>query len=415
MWLTRLRRRLGQALPLRQRAHAGNRPAVERLEDRTVPAGLNLDLNLGCLLGCLGHGSISGQKFEDHNGNGVKDDGDQGLPGWTVFLDANCNDTLDPGEVSTTTDEEGNYCFGDLCPDTYRVREVLQEGWTQTTPNPPDVEVCAGEQVTCVDFGNFENVTISGIKFKDRNGDGKKNAAAYHIYDFGLPGWTIYIDANGNGELDDGERRTVTDANGKYSFTDVGPGPHVIREVVKPGWRPTTPNPVTLEVCSGEDATVNFGNAKIVAGGAKGRAWWAGSSGQSAFTGGDLGALANLNLYAPSGSAFNPTSYSQVRGWLTHASAAAPTTSENIAYQLSVHLAVMKLNARHDYLTIQVVHAPGTNSAAAYNPMGFATIQALLAEANSALSDPGSHSFAYLSALKSALAKANANLSFVQC
>src|SRR4029077_12260933 len=41
-------------------------------------------------------GSISGIKFVDVNGNGVRDAGDTGVAGITVFLDANNNGVLDP-------------------------------------------------------------------------------------------------------------------------------------------------------------------------------------------------------------------------------------------------------------------------------------------------------------------------------
>jgi hypothetical protein len=57
-------------------------------------------------------GSIAGTKFEDHNGNGARDDQDQGLADWTIFLDANGSGVLDPGEVSTTTDAQGLRVFG---------------------------------------------------------------------------------------------------------------------------------------------------------------------------------------------------------------------------------------------------------------------------------------------------------------
>src|SRR5262249_31693670 len=48
---------------------------------------------------------ISGTKFEDHNGDGVRDAGDQGLAGWTIQLfDANGNAVLDEnGNAITTT------------------------------------------------------------------------------------------------------------------------------------------------------------------------------------------------------------------------------------------------------------------------------------------------------------------------
>ncbi|MDH6084190.1 CARDB domain-containing protein, partial [Umezakia ovalisporum] len=77
---------------------------------------------------------ITGQKWHDLNGNGVKDPGEIGLPGWTIYLDANTNGQLDDGEISIVTDENGNYSFNNLRPGTYTISEVMQEGWRQTYP-----------------------------------------------------------------------------------------------------------------------------------------------------------------------------------------------------------------------------------------------------------------------------------------
>ena len=53
-------------------------------------------------------GEISGMKFNDLDGNGIKGSGEPGLEGWTIQLcaDAACNIVLD----TTTTDANGNYC-----------------------------------------------------------------------------------------------------------------------------------------------------------------------------------------------------------------------------------------------------------------------------------------------------------------
>src|SRR5205085_5356413 len=72
--------------------------------------------------------SLSGQKYRDVNGNGVKEAGDNALPGWVIYLDGNGNNTLDAGEAQTTTDGSGNYTFTGLGPGTYHVREVPQAG-----------------------------------------------------------------------------------------------------------------------------------------------------------------------------------------------------------------------------------------------------------------------------------------------
>ena len=80
-------------------------------------------------------GLISGVVFEDTNGNGSQDGSEPILPGWTVFLDTNGNGTQDSGEPYRISDAGGAFAFNSLAPGTYTVREILQTGWSQTTPN----------------------------------------------------------------------------------------------------------------------------------------------------------------------------------------------------------------------------------------------------------------------------------------
>ena len=54
-----------------------------------------------------GYGRITGQVFNDLNGNGANNS-EPGLPYWTVFLDANKNGTLDAGEESVISDSLGS-------------------------------------------------------------------------------------------------------------------------------------------------------------------------------------------------------------------------------------------------------------------------------------------------------------------
>jgi hypothetical protein len=131
---------------------------------------VTLDDNNSVAVGGCGEvslGTISGTKFADTNGDGVRQPGEAGLAGITVFLEVTCNDRLDKTEVRTTTDANGNYVFTDLKPGTYDVREVVPAGWMQSSGNPAPVVVVAGADVRAGDFGDFKLATsfVKGISY----------------------------------------------------------------------------------------------------------------------------------------------------------------------------------------------------------------------------------------------------------
>jgi len=94
--------------------------------------------------------SIAGTIDVDSNGSGVYQTGDAGIPGVTVYLDANNNGQLDAGEISVETDAGGDYTFGNLAAGTYTVREVAPDGYVQTSPAAAsiDVTLTAGQAST---------------------------------------------------------------------------------------------------------------------------------------------------------------------------------------------------------------------------------------------------------------------------
>jgi len=79
-------------------------------------------------------GTIQGTKWNDLNGNGTREPGEPALAGWTIFLDQNQNGRLDAGELSTQTDDAGDYAFTDLPTGTYVVAELPADGWQQSYP-----------------------------------------------------------------------------------------------------------------------------------------------------------------------------------------------------------------------------------------------------------------------------------------
>ena len=120
--------------------------------------------------------------------------------------------------------------------------ETNSQSLTSSTSGTYTVELEPGQAVTNIDFGNQEIFPgeIRGSKWNDLNGNGERDAD-----EPGLEGWTIFIDDNQNGDLDEGELSTVTDANGDYTFTEIEPGTYTVSEIVQDGWQPTFP--VTFE------------------------------------------------------------------------------------------------------------------------------------------------------------------------
>ena len=71
--------------------------------------------------------TISGYKWEDVDGDGEWDENEDGIPGWTIFLDNEATTT------STTTDETGRYEFV-VEAGWYEVYEEQRTDWMQTAP-----------------------------------------------------------------------------------------------------------------------------------------------------------------------------------------------------------------------------------------------------------------------------------------
>jgi hypothetical protein len=112
------------------------------------------------------NGEIHGMKFNDLNGNGVKDQNEPGLAGWQIYVgycgfkNGQSNSGILPhvGGGGIYTDSLGRYSItGLLHGYRYWVLEVQQKGWVQTYPQsgswcvPLDTP---GQVITNIDFGN---------------------------------------------------------------------------------------------------------------------------------------------------------------------------------------------------------------------------------------------------------------------
>ena len=102
---------------------------------------------------------------------------------------------------------------------------------------------------------------IRGTVFHDVNGDGDWMPPE----EPGLEGWTVYLDANGDGRHDLGERSTVTHDDGTYAFGALPQGTYVVRQVPQPAWQQTEPLTRSYTVTLAADETVtgfDFGNVE---------------------------------------------------------------------------------------------------------------------------------------------------------
>jgi RHS repeat-associated protein len=100
---------------------------------------------------------------------------------------------------------------------------------------------------------------IRGTLFDDANGSGVQDGG-----ETGIPHWTVYIDEDGNGRLDSGERNVQTDPGGNYAFTGLAAGPSTVRLALQDGYTRTLPTAtgmyqVTLDTAADVVSDRNFG------------------------------------------------------------------------------------------------------------------------------------------------------------
>ena len=194
-------------------------------------------------------GRKGGYKWEDVNGDGIWDPGEEVMVGWPVYLKDTENNIL----ATEYTNASGYYLFENLALGDYIVEEDLPSGWTCTYPGPSgsySFTVTSGFEDLDNNFGNFQWFTISGYKYLDW--DDTHSSMLYP-----LEGWTINlykyndITADWNFVTSD-----LTDGGGFYSFEVEQPGTYRIMEELKDRWTQTYPH-LCYSPDDGSDVTVN--------------------------------------------------------------------------------------------------------------------------------------------------------------
>ena len=180
--------------------------------------------------------SIKGTVYHDRNNNGVQDSGEEGIEGVVIQLfDASGNVIAE-----TTTDANGDYCFEDLAPGEYKIRELQPDNFDDgidTVGNVDGVtngehgndEFCVitldgGDEGVEYNFGEIRLAEIAGFVRVDNDGD---KIFGTDPTDRPIEGVTLeLLDQDGNVLA-----TTETAADGSYSFGGLLPGTYAIREV----------------------------------------------------------------------------------------------------------------------------------------------------------------------------------------
>lgn len=134
-----------------------------------------------------GDNAIAGVVWHDADADGERDEDEQTIPGFVVFLDANQDGVRDSTESAAVTDDDGEYGFEGLDGrQSYTVAQEMTLGWTNTAPGAPGapepmraLPIIGGETADPEAFRFQVALTQTGVRFANCGGT------------FVAPGWVL--------------------------------------------------------------------------------------------------------------------------------------------------------------------------------------------------------------------------------
>ncbi|GEM_PF-4194610 len=190
--------------------------------------------------------------FNDGNGNGVRDRGEEELPGWEFTV------TGPNGIPSKQVTAQGGAISAKVPAGRYAVVQTKQEGWTPTTPTEQALTVTAGGKES-VAFGNRKGGgggagsigELCITKFEDANGNGVRDRG-----EAVLEGWEFKVMGTvGNPSI------MVTQRDGTIC-AKFPAGRYTVAEAGRAGWTSTTPTEQIVTVIAAKKTNLVFGNRK---------------------------------------------------------------------------------------------------------------------------------------------------------
>jgi len=219
----------------------------------TLPIGAN---DQTWDMGVFNRASVGNFVWEDVNGNGQQDSGENGIDGVTVTLYR--ADGTAVGSVTTTGG--GSYSFSGLLPGEYYLEfSNLPAGYVftfadtgsdasdsdanRTTGRTATFTLVSGQIDNTWDAGLYRPASIGDRVWLDTNGNGVQDA----VETTGVTGVAVAIFSVGpNGVIDGGDdvfiTATNTDTNGNYSFSGLAPGEYYLLFNLPTGFAISTPD-----------------------------------------------------------------------------------------------------------------------------------------------------------------------------
>lgn len=210
----------------------------------------DIDSNNQLYFGNQPNGTIHGYKWSDYNGDGLNNNQEELLSGWTINLFKSNGDggfESTPFKTMLTDNSQnhfGWYWFENLLPGEYKVCEANQTGWDQTFPinsddnchlislpsgnsngfNLPDMQNAVAGPV--YSFGNRQQAKVTVYKFHDLNANGTREDNEPFLSD-----WEMSVTPNGETT----PINQFTNPNG-FTLYNLKAGQYTLGETIKNNW-----------------------------------------------------------------------------------------------------------------------------------------------------------------------------------